>query len=231
MKSKVCILGSFNVDLVAKVARFPKGGESLMAQGSSLGPGGKGANQAQAASQAGAKVHFVSKVGTDQFSQFAMEHLSSSSIHSFKLYQSEQEPTGSAIIYVSQENGENMIAIYSGANTTITDEEVAELRTELSDAGVLLVQLENNFSATLNAMKLAQALGVRVIMNPAPLLARGHSSPAVCGCDYPKRNGSIAAFRHRGNGYGERQACSHFHCRNGRRPRHYYHGLTRRAAL
>lgn len=168
MKSKVCILGSFNVDLVAKVARFPRGGESLMAQGSSLGPGGKGANQAQAASRAGAKVHFVSKVGTDQFSQFAMEHLSSSEIHSFKLYQSEKEPTGSAIIYVSQENGENMIAIYSGANTTITDEEVAELKNELSDSGVFLVQLENNFPATLNAMRLAQALGVKVIMNPAP---------------------------------------------------------------
>ncbi len=171
MKNKVCILGSFNVDIVAKVARFPKGGESLMALGSSLGPGGKGANQAQAASRAGAKVHFVSKVGKDQFSQFALDHLSSSDIYSFKLYQSEEEPTGSAIIYVSQENGENMIAIYSGANKTISEKEIAELKDELEDASVLLLQLENNFSATLNAMKLAKALGVKVIMNPAPYSA------------------------------------------------------------
>lgn len=168
MQGKVCILGSFNVDIVAKVERFPKGGESLLAQGSALGPGGKGANQAMAASRAGAKVHFVSKVGTDQFSHFAYDHLSKSEIHSFKLYQSESEPTGNAIIYVSQQDGENMIAIYSGANHTITEEEVLEITPELEDADVLLLQLENNFSATLSAMKLAKALDTQIILNPAP---------------------------------------------------------------
>lgn len=168
MKGKVCILGSFNVDIVAKVERFPKGGESLLALGSTLGPGGKGANQATAASRAGAKVHFVSKVGKDQFSQFAYDHLTSSEIHSFTLYQSETEPTGNAIIYVSQQNGENMIAIYSGANKTISEDEVVAIAPELEDSDVLLVQLENNFAATLSAMKLAKALGVKVILNPAP---------------------------------------------------------------
>lgn len=171
MQGRVCILGSFNVDIVAKVARFPKGGESLLALGSTLGPGGKGANQAMAASRAGARVHFVSKVGTDQFSQFAFDHLSASDIHSFRLYQSDVEPTGNAIIYVSQQDGENMIAIYSGANKTLTDGEVAEMTHELAGSDVLLVQLENNFSATLNAIKLATTLGVRVIMNPAPFSA------------------------------------------------------------
>ncbi|ADN00384.1 ribokinase [Dickeya dadantii] len=168
MKGKVCILGSFNVDIVARVARFPKGGESLLAQGSALGPGGKGANQAMAASMAGAKVHFVSKVGKDQFSHFAYEHLSKSAIHSFKLYQSDTEPTGNAIIYVSLQNGENMIAIYSGANKTLTDEEIAEIMPELEDADVLLLQMENNFPATLSAMKLARALDTQIILNPAP---------------------------------------------------------------
>ena len=168
MRGKVCILGSFNVDIVAKVARFPKGGESLLALGSTRGAGGKGAKQATAGSRAGARVRFVSKVGQDPFSQFAYDHLTSSEIHSFTLYQSETEPTGNAIIYVSQENGENMIAIYPGANTTISEDEVAAIAPELEDSDVLLVQLENNFSATLSAMKLARALGVKVIMNPAP---------------------------------------------------------------
>ncbi|RAR72110.1 ribokinase [Pantoea ananatis] len=167
-QGKVCILGAFNVDIVARVARFPQSGESLMAQGSTLGPGGKGANQAMAASRAGARVHFVAKVGTDRFSQFAFDHLSSSDIHSFRLYQTDTEPTGSAIIYVSQENGENMIAIYPGANKTLTDAEIAELTHELTDADVLLLQLENNVEATRSAIRLAHALGVRIIMNPAP---------------------------------------------------------------
>ncbi|WP_413741723.1 PfkB family carbohydrate kinase [Sodalis sp. RH15] len=168
MSGRVCILGSFNVDIVAKVKRFPRGGESLLAESSNLGPGGKGSNQATAASRAGARVHFVSKVGKDQFSQFACDHLASSAIHSFRLYQSETEPTGNAIIYVSDENGENMIAIYPGANKTITDEEIAEMAAELSESNVLLVQLENNISAILGAIKLAKAMGVTIVMNPAP---------------------------------------------------------------
>ncbi|GKW11463.1 MULTISPECIES: ribokinase [Pectobacterium] len=168
MNGKVCILGSFNVDIVAKVMRFPKGGESIMAQGSAIGPGGKGANQAMAASRAGAQVYFIAKVGTDQFSQFAYDHFTASDIHSFKLYQSDSEPTGNAIIYVSQQNGENMIAIHPGANQTITDDEVAAIASELTTSDVLLVQLENNFSATLNAIKLAHTLGKKVILNPAP---------------------------------------------------------------
>ena len=168
MNGNVCILGSFNVDIVAQVARFPKGGESILAQKSMLGPGGKGANQALAASHADAKVHFVAKVGTDQFSQFAHDHLSSSKINSFTLYQSDKEPTGNAVIYVSEENGENMIAIYPGANLTITDKEIVMLESYLKQSDILLVQLENNIDAVLNAMKLAKTIGVKVVLNPAP---------------------------------------------------------------
>ncbi|APG16703.1 ribokinase [Kosakonia radicincitans DSM 16656] len=171
MQGKVCVFGSFNVDIVAKVERFPRGGESLMALGSSLGPGGKGANQATAASKAGAQVHFVAKVGKDQFSNLAADHLTRSAIHSYTLYQSESEPTGNAIIYVSQENGENMIAIYSGANKTITHNEIQAIIPELSSSDVLLVQLENNFDATHSIIKIAHELGKRVILNPAPYSA------------------------------------------------------------
>ena len=171
MNGKVCVFGSFNVDIVARVERFPRGGESLLALASSLGPGGKGANQATAASKAGAQVHFVAKVGKDQFSHLAADHLTRSEIHSYTLYQSESEPTGNAIIYVSQENGENMIAIYSGANTTITHNEIEAIIPELSASDVLLVQLENNFDATHSLIKIARELGKTVILNPAPYSA------------------------------------------------------------
>ncbi|HBC1013072.1 TPA: DeoR family transcriptional regulator [Escherichia coli] len=171
MQGKVCVFGSFNVDIVAKVERFPREGESLMALGSSLGPGGKGANQATAASKAGAQVHFVAKVGKDQFSNLAAEHLTRSAIYSYTLYQSGTEPTGNAIIYVSQENGENMIAVYSGANMTVTSNEVQNIVPELSSSDVLLVQLENNFDATHSLIKIAHELGKLVILNPAPYSA------------------------------------------------------------
>ncbi|RTG56707.1 ribokinase, partial [Serratia marcescens] len=56
MKGKVCVFGSFNLDIVAGMARFPQPGESLIARNSMMGAGGKGANQATAALRAGARV-------------------------------------------------------------------------------------------------------------------------------------------------------------------------------
>ncbi|EGI5923384.1 DeoR family transcriptional regulator [Salmonella enterica subsp. enterica serovar Colindale] len=170
MKGRVCVFGSFNVDIVARVERFPRSGESLLATGSSLGPGGKGANQATAAGRAGAQVHFVAKVGKDQFSKLAADHLDRSDIHSYTLYQSENEPTGNAIIYVSQVNGENMIAIYSGANTTITQQEIQAMVPVLNVSEILLVQLENNFDAIRQLIETAHELNKFVILNPAPYL-------------------------------------------------------------
>jgi sugar/nucleoside kinase (ribokinase family) len=107
-------------------------------------------------------------VGKDQFSQLAADHLNASEIHSYTLYQSDSEPTGNAIIYVSQENGENMIAIYSGANKTITHSEVQAIASELSSSDVLLVQLENNLDAIVALIEMAHGLGKTVILNPAP---------------------------------------------------------------
>ncbi len=61
MSGKVCVFGAFNVDVVARLSRFPRPGESLIANGSLMGAGGKGANQALAAARAGAKVHYIGK--------------------------------------------------------------------------------------------------------------------------------------------------------------------------
>ncbi|MCE0494180.1 ribokinase [Vibrio salinus] len=170
MIGKVCVFGSFNVDIVAKVPRFPKNGETLVAREATFGPGGKGANQALAANRAGAKVHFATKVGNDQFNSFAQNHLESCGIDSFTLYESETESTGSAVIYVNDE-GENIIAISPGANKQVTSEEVAELMPFINDSKVLLVQLENNFDALDGVIQLANGLKVQVILNPAPYAA------------------------------------------------------------
>lgn len=63
MSGKVCVFGSFNFDMVARVDRFPVPGESLVACGSMTSAGGKGANQATAALKAGANVHYIGKLG------------------------------------------------------------------------------------------------------------------------------------------------------------------------
>ncbi|POP40811.1 ribokinase [Superficieibacter electus] len=192
MKNKVCILGSFNVDIIANVERFPKNGESLLASNTIIGPGGKGANQALAASKCQVQVHFVGKVGNDHFSKMAHDHLSSSDIDSFTLYQDEEHKTGSAIIYVSQSDGENMIAIYSGANQYITESEVANIASELADAKIFLTQLENNIEATHKALMMASSLGVKTILNPAPYSE--HAATCLPYVDYLTPNETEASL-------------------------------------
>ncbi|HCQ8444541.1 TPA: PfkB family carbohydrate kinase [Klebsiella oxytoca] len=165
---KVFILGSFNVDIVARVNRFPKSGETLVAIENTIGPGGKGCNQAMAALYANAYVHFVAKVGTDHFSQFARNHFKSSGMDSYTLLQTSDYATGSAVIYVSDLDGENMIAISPGANKNISQDEVTALLPELESSDVLLVQLENNVDAVGELIRMARSLGKLVILNPAP---------------------------------------------------------------
>lgn len=168
VSGKVCVLGSFIIDIVAVIDYFPREGELLMSKENRFGPGGKGTNQAIAASRSGSQVHFISKVGCDPFSQYAYNYLANSGIGSFTLYQTPTEPTGSALIYLSETSHSNLTTSYLGANKTITPEEIDAILLHLSDADILLVQGEINVDATLKAVQYAHSLGTKVIFNPAP---------------------------------------------------------------
>ncbi|NCB80198.1 MAG: ribokinase [Bacilli bacterium] len=168
MSGKVCVFGAFNVDVVARLSRFPRPGESLIANGSLMGAGGKGANQALAAARAGAKVHYIGKIGTDSFAEFARNHLYNSEIDVCTLFESKEKPTGNALIYVSDELGENMIGVDPGANLTITDQEVDSCLPAIKSADLLLIQMENNADAIVRLLQHAHENKVFVILNPAP---------------------------------------------------------------
>ncbi|WP_259649920.1 ribokinase [Shewanella sp. c952] len=168
MNNKVFILGSFNVDIVSTLERFPQPGETLHALSNNIGAGGKGANQAYAAAKAGANVTFMTKIGKDQFSHFAKEHLATTGINNTIIAESDSTPTGNALIYVCQQTGENMIAVHSGANTDITQQEIKQAEQHIVGADLLLTQLENNIDAVKQAMQIAHAHGVSVVLNPAP---------------------------------------------------------------
>jgi len=186
-QDKVCIPGACHVDSVARMARFPKRDESPMAHISTSGPGGKGARQAMAASRAGTRVHLVAKVGTEGFSQFAFDHLSSSDIHSFRLYQTDTEPTGSAILDASQENGENMIAACSGASKTLTDAGIAGLTHTFTEADVLLLPLfrRSVWTPLAGGMPLRRAgrhLGIGLCVPGRRAGRRKHYAQTASGC-------------------------------------------------
>ncbi|HBO39533.1 MAG TPA: ribokinase, partial [Pasteurellaceae bacterium] len=138
MKNKVCVFGSYNIDIAIKVPYMPIVGESLIGSESYIGPGGKGINQAIAASYAGASLYYIGKIGNDNFSTLAREYLHKIDIVGLKLFVSEEKPTGKALILVSnKENAENLIAVDPGANFTITQEEIETILPILSKCNIL----------------------------------------------------------------------------------------------
>jgi len=168
MTGKVCVFGAFNVDVVARLSRFPRPGESMIAHSSLMGAGGKGANQALAAARAGARVHYIGKIGNDSFGEFARRHLQDSEIDVCTLFESEQKPTGNALIYVSDENGENMIGVDPGANLTVTADEIESCQPVIKASDLLLLQMENNVEAIMQLLQYAHDHHIFVILNPAP---------------------------------------------------------------
>lgn len=168
MKGKVCVFGSFNLDIVSRMSRFPLPGESLIAQSSLMGPGGKGANQATAALRAGARVHYIGKIGSDDFGSFARRHLEKTGFDAITLFTCKEKPTGNALIYVAGDDAENMIAVYPGANLTVTAQEVARCQPTVAAADIMLMQLENNLSAIQRMIDGARASNTFLILNPAP---------------------------------------------------------------
>nr|WP_314266191.1 PfkB family carbohydrate kinase [uncultured Moellerella sp.] len=166
--SKVCVLGSFNVDMISYLPRLPEAGESLLSNKFIFSPGGKGCNQALAASYADSQVHFITKIGTDQFSEYAINFISSSKIKTSTIYQTENHQTGTASIFVSEDSGENIISIYPGSNMDITADEVRIQKDKIINSDVILLQLETNVEALKEIINIGNENNIQIILNPAP---------------------------------------------------------------
>lgn len=170
MNSKLCVLGSINVDHVIRVPYFPKAGETLTGYGYQIAYGGKGANQAVAAARLGANVQFIGTIGDDQIGQamklaFAQDGIDTSPITTIP-----NQSTGLAMIQVSDE-GENSIVISAGANADLTPALVEQYKAVIEQAEILLMQLESPLQAVELAARIAKHAGTRVVLNPAPAQA------------------------------------------------------------
>src|SRR4051812_41264750 len=108
MAVELTVVGSINVDLVARVERLPRPGETVSAGAFRRQPGGKGANQAVAAARAGASVRMIGAVGDDGLAEEAVAGLLANGV---QLELERHEQTGVALIYVDME-GENEIAVF-----------------------------------------------------------------------------------------------------------------------
>lgn len=160
----IVTIGSINIDLFANVPRLPLPGETIKGTGFSTAPGGKGANQALAARRAGAPVVMVGAVGKDAFAENALLLLKQDGVDLSRVRET-SAPTGTAIIMVGGD-GENVIAIISGANMEVTKDQFADLAFAKGD--VILLQLEIGFETVSAALAKARAFGAQSVLNIAP---------------------------------------------------------------
>ena len=146
-KNKVIVIGSTNVDKFLNVKRFPKPGETLhINQAQKEFGGGKGANQAIAASRLAADTTFISKIGKDGNANFILEDFKKAGIHTQYILTSENEETGQAFITVD-EAGQNIILVYGGANMTLSATDVEMSAEAFIGADFVVAQLEVPFEA------------------------------------------------------------------------------------
>src|SRR5579875_2157154 len=163
----ITVVGSANMDVIARVEDLPRPGETVLATGFVQAPGGKGANQAVAAARAGGEVVFVGRIGRDEHGQSLRASLKEAGVATDRLIVDAKNPTGTALIAVDR-NGENLIVVVPGANAFLETTDVDDAGDVLRAARVVVLQLEIPLAAAARAARIAHAAGATVILNPAP---------------------------------------------------------------
>lgn len=193
MSGRVIVVGSVNVDLVARGERLPSPGETVTGAEYSRHHGGKGGNQAVAAARLGAATAFVGAIGDDDLGEDARTALVSEGIGLTGLAVV-PGPTGVALILVDA-GGENLISVASAANAAVTPDMIlaalADLRPATTD--VVLVGHEIPTSAARAALLAARAAGATTILNPAPAAGIDRSTFGLADILTPNR-GELATI-------------------------------------
>ena len=164
--NRVVVIGSANIDLVSSVASLPVPGETVLGNSFIKTPGGKGANQAVAASKLGGEVSFVGCIGSDQEGEILRSSLKNANVNCDFLISRPEVSTGNAMIGVDAE-GNNSIIVNSGANNALTQEDIVAAKEIVESAQVVLMQLEISTKCLEVAVEMAS--GIK-ILNPAPVV-------------------------------------------------------------
>ncbi len=168
--SDVIVVGSINADLVIRVPRLPRPGETVSGYNFKVFGGGKGANQALAVARLGAKVRLIGNVGTDDFGAMVIKSLASGGVNVSLVEWLPEAHTGVALIMVD-ESGENAIATAPGANRQWATRGSGYFRNLFQTCHpytTVILQLEIPLEIVEEVTAAAQEYGLRVILNPAP---------------------------------------------------------------
>lgn len=197
------VVGSLNMDLLLSVARPPAPGETLLAQRADLHPGGKGGNQAVAASRLGVLVRMVGRVGQDALGDGLLRALQAEGIDTADVLRTD-EATGMASVSLTP-GGENSIIVAQGANALLSAEDIARVPELRFRAKVVVAQLEVPIPTVAAALRRAKALGQATILNPAPAPADGLPGELLADADWIAPN-EVEAYALTGEQSPERAA-------------------------
>ncbi len=161
------VFGSINMDLVARTPRLPAPAETIIGHQFFTAPGGKGANQAVATARLGQPTQMIGRVGGDGFGQDLLQNLALVGVDTSAIFVDSQTSSGVAIIAVDDQAQNNIIVI-PAANGRVGQPDVDRVKSCLTNAKILLLQLEVPLDAIVAAAQAAQEQGVTVILDPAP---------------------------------------------------------------
>ena len=177
----IVILGIFVADTSYRAERQPKMGETILGKSFVLGPGGKGSNQAVAASMAGGKTHFITRLGDDAFAEIAQATWKKAGVHP-EITIDPDSYTGAAYIFIEDATGNNAIIVSPGAAGRVSTADVDANKLLIESASIFVTQLEQPIPAAHHALQIARSAGVTTILNPAP--AAPLSDDILALCDY-----------------------------------------------
>ena len=166
MDSKICIVGSSNIDQIAYVDVTPHDGETVFGSKYQMGFGGKGANQAVMAGLMGAQTFMITCLGDDVYADMTIENYKDNGVN-VDYIQRVEGSSGVAPIWVDK-TGQNRIIVISGANDHINAEKAIEDIDKISNLNFIIGQFEIPLEVTEKVFIHAKNKNIQTILNPAP---------------------------------------------------------------
>ena len=166
MNSKICVIGSSNIDQIAYTQNIPADGETLFGDSFQMGFGGKGANQAVMAGLLGADVYMITCLGDDVYKEMTITNYQANNVNTDHI-QMVRGSSGVAPIWVDA-TGQNRIIVIPGANNEIDATKAISSIEEIGDIAVLVGQCEIPMDVNHEVFKYARSNSIITIFNPAP---------------------------------------------------------------
>ncbi|GMA48007.1 ribokinase [Tetragenococcus muriaticus] len=167
MNKRILSIGSYNAGLTCKTSRVPSWGETIIGSDFSESYGGKGSNQAVASANLGGDTTFIGCLGNDSYATDGIRMLNNYGVDTSHVKYSFDKNTGVGIILLNDAN-DNCIIVDPGANSELKPEDMVNLESVISDAGIVIFQLEIPLDTVGMGMEIAQRLDKKVILDPAP---------------------------------------------------------------